>query len=51
MLSLPKGGKVAPPAQSGYHSDSREVTQVILLPSSQIRRDDGTALTAPNSNQ
>jgi hypothetical protein len=42
---------VAPPAQSGYHSDSRGVTQVIFLPSSQIQRDDGTALTAPNSSQ
>lgn len=42
---------MALPAQSGCHSDSRAVTQVILLPSSQIQRDDGTALTAPNSSQ
>lgn len=42
---------MAPPAQSGYYGDSRGVTQVLLPPSSQTQKDDGTALTAPNSSQ
>lgn len=40
-----------PPAKSGYYGDSRGVTQVLLPPSFQTERDDGTALTAPNSSQ
>lgn len=38
-------------AKSGYYGDSRGVTQVLLPPSFQTKRDDGTALTAPNSSQ